>query len=228
VADSFDWGLVCARRRLVSNFSITNLEKLFASPGFKTVPAVNQIGMFLVQAVSFPFASLFAQANQRPLGTELHPNNPSPKLVEFNKSKGIHTTAYSCLGSTDSPLMKDQTLASIAKRHGKSIQQTLLVWGLQRGTSVIPKSVTEQRIKDNFDLDGFNLTDEEMKQLSSLPDRFKGEWEHRRDSVMRAGRADGFVLACLPACLPFLFVAFNNPVCGDDWLPIRVFDGRDE
>jgi glycerol 2-dehydrogenase (NADP+) len=72
--------------------------------------------------------------------------------------------------------MKDQTLASIAKKHGKSIQQTLLVWGLQRGTSVIPKSVTEQRIKDNFDLDGFNLTDEEMKQLSNLPDRFKGEW----------------------------------------------------
>jgi len=148
----------------VSNFSITNLEKLFKSPGFKTVPAVNQI--------------------------ELHPNNPSPKLVDFNKSKGIHTTAYSCLGSTDSPLMHDQTLAAIAKKHGRSIQQTLLVWGLQRGTSVIPKTVTEQRIKDNFDLDGFNLTDEEMKQLSSLPDRFK--------------------------------------VCGDDWLPIRVFDGRDE
>jgi glycerol 2-dehydrogenase (NADP+) len=91
----------------VSNFAIKNLNKLFESPNFKTVPAVNQV--------------------------ELHPNNPSPKLIEFNKSKGIHTTAYSCLGSTDSPLMKDQTLAAIAKKHNRNIQQTLLVWGLQRG-----------------------------------------------------------------------------------------------
>jgi len=148
----------------VSNFGIKNLNKLFESPNFKTVPAVNQV--------------------------ELHPNNPSPKLIEFNKSKGIHTTAYSCLGSTDSPLMKDQTLAAIAKKHNRNIQQTLLVWGLQRGTSVIPKSVTESRIIENFNLDGFNLSDEEMKQLSSLPDRFK--------------------------------------VCGDDWLPVKVFFGDDE
>jgi len=47
------------------------------------------------------------------------------------------------------------------------------VWGLQRGTSVIPKSVTEGRIQSNFELDGVKLSDAEMKELSSLPDRFK-------------------------------------------------------
>jgi diketogulonate reductase-like aldo/keto reductase len=40
-------------------------------------------------------------------------------------------------------------------------------------TSVIPKSVTASRIEGNFQLDGWSLTDDEMKQLSSLPDRFK-------------------------------------------------------
>jgi len=49
----------------------------------------------------------------------------------------------------------------------------LLKWGLQRGTSVIPKSVTASRIEKNFELDGWELTDDEMKKLSSLPDRFK-------------------------------------------------------
>ncbi|KAK5720572.1 hypothetical protein LTR17_014903 [Elasticomyces elasticus] len=148
----------------VSNFGIKHFDKLLNDPSCKTTPAVNQI--------------------------ELHPNNPSPKLIDFCKSKGIHCTAYSCLGSTNSPLAKDETLAKLAEKKGLSVAQVLLVWGLQRGTSVIPKSVTESRIVSNFELDGVTLSDEEMKQLSSLPDRFK--------------------------------------VCGDSWLPVKVFFGDDE
>ncbi|KAF2276060.1 Aldo/keto reductase [Westerdykella ornata] len=148
----------------VSNFGIRNLEKLLSDPRTKTVPAVNQI--------------------------ELHPNCPSPKLLQYCKEKGIHCTAYSCLGSTDSPLAKDQTLKALAEKKGWSAAQVLLLWGLQRGTSVIPKSVTPERIEANFELDGKSLSEEEMKQLDSLPDRFK--------------------------------------VCGDAWLPIKVFFGDDE
>ncbi|KAJ4296534.1 hypothetical protein N0V90_006579 [Kalmusia sp. IMI 367209] len=148
----------------VSNFAIKNLEKLFASPDFKITPAVNQI--------------------------ELHPNQPSPKLINYCKEKGIHCTAYSCLGSTDSPLYQNEKLKQIAEKKGKTVQQVLLVWGLQRGTSVIPKSVTASRIQANFELDGWELDEEEQKTISSLPERFK--------------------------------------VCGDAWLPIKVFFGDDE
>ncbi|GAB7355776.1 hypothetical protein MBLNU459_g6458t2 [Dothideomycetes sp. NU459] len=148
----------------VSNFAIKNLEILLKDESCKTVPAVNQV--------------------------ELHPNNPSPKLLDYCKEKGIHCTAYSCLGSTNSPLASDKTLQKIADAKGKSTAQVLLKWGLQRGTSVIPKSVTASRIEKNFELDGWSLDDEEMKQLSSLPDRFK--------------------------------------VCGDAWLPVKVFFGDDE
>lgn len=153
-----------ARNLGISNFGIKNLEKLLGDESCKTTPAVNQI--------------------------ELHPNCPSPKLVDYCKEKGIHCTAYSCLGSTNSPLAKDQTLMKLAESKGKTPAQVLLVWGLQRGTSVIPKSVTASRIESNYQLDGWSLTDEEMKQLSSLPDRFK--------------------------------------VCGDAWLPVKVFFGDDE
>ena len=91
----------------VSNFVISNLEKLLNDPSCKIVPAVDQI--------------------------ELHPNMPSPKTLQYCKEKGIHCTAYSCLGSTDSPLSKDKTLQDIAEAKGKSPQQVLLMWGLQRG-----------------------------------------------------------------------------------------------
>lgn len=83
----------------VSNFAIKNLEKLLKDESCKTVPAVNQV--------------------------ELHPNNPSPKLLDYLKEKNIHATAYSCLGSTDSPLAKDATLAKIAKSKGKTTAQVL-------------------------------------------------------------------------------------------------------
>lgn len=121
---------------------------------------------------------------------ELHPNNPSPKLVAYNTSKGIHSTGYSCLGSTNSPLYSDKTLLSLAEAKGKTPQQVLLAWGLQKGWSVIPKSVTKARIEKNWELDGWSLTDKEVQALDGLKDRFK--------------------------------------VCGDAWLPVKVFFGDDE
>ena len=49
----------------------------------------------------------------------------SPKLLDYCKAKGIHATAYSCLGSTDSPLYKDESLKKLADSKGKTVQQVL-------------------------------------------------------------------------------------------------------
>ena len=98
---------------------------------------------------------------------------PSFKLVEYCTSKGIHCTAYSCLGSTDSPLVKDKTLVDIAQKKGKTMAQVMLKWGAQHGWSVIPKSVTPSRVESNFEVDGWVLDEGEMKRLDELPDRFK-------------------------------------------------------
>jgi glycerol 2-dehydrogenase (NADP+) len=121
---------------------------------------------------------------------ELHPCNPSPKLVAYNTAKGIHSTGYSCLGSTNSPLYTNATLLDLAGAKGKTPQQVLLAWGLHKGWSVIPKSVTAARIEANFGLDGWSLTDDEVKSLDAMKERFK--------------------------------------VCGDSWLPVKVFFGDDE
>lgn len=68
---------------------------------------------------------------------------PQNKLVEYCASKGIHCSAYSPLGSSQSTLLQDQTLAKIAEAHGKSIPQILISWGITR-TSVLPKSVNPE------------------------------------------------------------------------------------
>jgi glycerol 2-dehydrogenase (NADP+) len=139
-----------ARAIGVANFGIRNLETLLASA--RVVSAVCQL--------------------------ELHVHCPSTKLVNFCQNKGIHVTPAFCLGSPSSPFAHDKTVKAIADAYGKPVQQILLVWGLKRGTSVIPKSVTESHIESNFDLDGLDLTEEEMDRLNSIPDRYKvrGEW----------------------------------------------------
>jgi len=166
----------------VSNFGIKNLEKLLNDPSTKV--RKNHSSYFHILCTD-P-AQIVPAVNQ----IEIHPNNPSPKLVEYNTSKGIHSTGYSCLGSTNSPLYSDETLLAVAKEKGKTPQQVLLAWGIQKGWSVIPKSVNKERIETNFELDGWELTPEEVKKLDGLPDRFK--------------------------------------VCGDEWLPVKVFFGDDE
>ncbi|KAL7313324.1 hypothetical protein PS15m_007085 [Mucor circinelloides] len=121
----------------VANFAIPNLERLLKTA--KVVPAVNQV--------------------------ELHPYLPQTKLVEFCASKGIHCSAYSPLGSSQSTLLQDQTLAKIAEAHGKSIPQILISWGITR-TSVLPKSVNPERIAANIDT--VELTEEEIKAINDI------------------------------------------------------------
>ena len=88
--------------------------------------------------------------------------------MALNTSKGIYTTGYSCLGSQDSPFYKDATLLKLAEAKGRTPQQVLLMWGLQKGWSVIPKSVTPARIEANFQLDGWELTDDEVKAVDGI------------------------------------------------------------
>lgn len=68
---------------------------------------------------------------------------PQNKLLDYCASKGIHCTAYSPLGSSQSTLLQDETLGEIAKAHGKSIPQILISWGVTR-TSVLPKSINPE------------------------------------------------------------------------------------
>ncbi|KAL4747280.1 hypothetical protein BDW72DRAFT_183123 [Aspergillus terricola var. indicus] len=131
----------------VSNFGITHLKRLLSHPSCKIVPAVNQV--------------------------ELHPYWPSRKLLQYCRDHEIHCTAYSCLGSTHSPLLEDKVLLEICRRRGKSPQQVLIMWGLQRGTSVVPKTVNAARIGGNFNLNGWALSDDEMDILNICTTRFK-------------------------------------------------------
>ncbi|XP_041485673.1 1,5-anhydro-D-fructose reductase-like [Lytechinus variegatus] len=117
------------------------------------------------------------------LQIESHPFLAQVELIEFCRKNGISVTAYSPLGSpnrvfqerapTDPVLMEDPTICGIAKKRGVSPAQVLIRYQLQRGVAVVPKSVTPSRIKQNFDAQSFQLTEEDCQVLANLNKNYR-------------------------------------------------------
>ena len=123
----------------VSNFLPNHLEKLAETQ--KIVPAVNQI--------------------------ELHPMLQSHETREYCAQHNIKIESYSPLMRGGDSL-ENETLQKLAQAHNKSAAQIVLRWHIQNDFIVIPKSVTPSRIRENFDVFDFQLSDDDMAQIASL------------------------------------------------------------
>ncbi|XP_030456573.1 NADPH-dependent aldo-keto reductase, chloroplastic-like [Syzygium oleosum] len=135
-----------ARAIGVSNFSSKKLGDLLDI--VEVPPAVNQV--------------------------ECHPYWQQGKLREFCKSRGVHLSGYSPLGSPGtgsikSDILKNPVIATIAEKLGKSPAQVALRWGLQMGHSVLPKSTNEARIKENSDVFDWSIPNDLFCKFSELP-----------------------------------------------------------
>lgn len=104
------------------------------------------------------------------LQVEMHPYLPQWELLEFCRANGIDVVAYSPLGSDREPrLLQDPVIVNMAKRLACTPAQLLLKWAIQRGTIVIPKSVTPSRIAENFAAASLpNLTADDMASVREL------------------------------------------------------------
>jgi 2,5-diketo-D-gluconate reductase A len=122
----------------VSNFHASHLQRIIDATG--VVPSVNQI--------------------------ELHPRLTQESLVAANQSLGIAVESWAPLARGH--LLDDPTIKQIAQRRGRTPAQVVIRWHLQLGYIVIPKSATPSRIASNFDVFGFDLTPEELAQISAL------------------------------------------------------------
>ena len=122
----------------VSNFQPEHLERIVAETG--VVPAINQV--------------------------ELHPYFQQTGLRHEHDELEIVTEAWSPLGQGLE--LEDPAIVAIAEAHGKTPAQAIIRWHLQLGNVVIPKSVTPERIEENFDVFDFELSDAEMETIREL------------------------------------------------------------
>jgi alcohol dehydrogenase (NADP+) len=109
---------------------------------------------------------------------ESHPFLQQNTLKNYCNDKGIIITAYSPLGSADRPanrisdnepkLFYNKTINKIAEDLGCTVAQVMLAWAINRGTSVIPKSVNEVRLAQNLEAADIDLSNTQMSELSAI------------------------------------------------------------
>jgi diketogulonate reductase-like aldo/keto reductase len=123
----------------VSNFTAEHLTTIIEATG--VTPAVNQI--------------------------ELHPYFPQEQMRAAHERLGIRTQSWSPLGKRSAPF-GEPAVAQAAEAHGVTPGQVILRWHLQLASMPLPKSATPERQRQNLDVLGFELTDDEVAAITAL------------------------------------------------------------
>jgi len=106
---------------------------------------------------------------------EVHPFNTQPEITSFCAQHNIVVEAYAPLARSlraNHPKIKE-----LSKKYDCTWAQLMVKWGLQKGYVPLPKSVNEQRIKANADVDGFEISNEDVKTLDGLDEKLVTDWD---------------------------------------------------
>jgi 2,5-diketo-D-gluconate reductase A len=122
----------------VSNFQPAHLQRIVDETG--VVPVVNQV--------------------------EVHPYFGNEAVRAANAQHGVATEAWSPIAQ--GAVLDDAVITEIAESKGKSPAQVTLRWHVERGDIVFPKSVNPERMKENFEIFDFSLTDDEVSRIAGL------------------------------------------------------------
>ena len=109
---------------------------------------------------------------------EIHPYYQENDVVPYIQDLGIVVQGWYPLGGRGhtAELLGDEVISGIAEAHGVSSAQVILRWNLQKGVVVIPGSSDLDHIRENTELYGFTLTDEEMARINALNRNEKHDW----------------------------------------------------
>ena len=124
----------------VSNFCKNHLEHILNNCKIK--PVINQI--------------------------ECNPIYWDEETIDYCKKNNIVIQAYCPLAEWNEKLVENDIIVNIAKDKNKRVSQIILKWLLQKNKIPLPKSIHNDYIKQNFDLNGFYLNDDEMKKIDTL------------------------------------------------------------
>ncbi|MCU5774844.1 aldo/keto reductase [Erwiniaceae bacterium BAC15a-03b] len=140
----------------VSNFQPDRLADLIAFN--KIVPAVNQV--------------------------EVNPFNQQLHAVPWMKSRDIQPEAWAPFAEGKNGLFQHPLLAAIGEKQGKSVGQVVLRWILQRGIVSLAKTVRKQRMAENINILDFELSDEEIMQITALDTATSAFFSHRNPAMV--------------------------------------------
>ena len=146
-----------ARAIGVSNFYTDRLMDLIVHN--EVVPAVNQV--------------------------ETHPFNQQVEAQQFMREHGVQIESWGPFAEGRNNIFQNELLLSVAEKYNKSVAQVILRWLTQRGIVVIPKSVREERIIENFRIFDFELSAEDVAAIATLDAKQSLFFDHRDPKMVK-------------------------------------------
>ncbi len=116
---------------------------------------------------------------------ETHPFCQHIETQRFLKENNVQIQAWAQFAEGKNNIFKNESLLSIAKKHGKTVAQVILRWLIQREVVVIPKSVHKERIVDNFNVFDFELSREDMDDIATLDRKVSSFFDHRDPEMVK-------------------------------------------
>ena len=141
----------------VANFHPDRVIDLIINSGF--TPAVNQI--------------------------ETHPFHQQIETQQFLTDNNVQIQSWGPFAEGKNDIFNNETLKNIAVKYNKSVAQIILRWLTQRGIIAIPKSVRKERMKENFDVFTFELSETEMQTITTLDNKTSLFFDHRDPNMVK-------------------------------------------
>ena len=141
----------------VANFHPDRVIDLIINSGF--TPAVNQI--------------------------ETHPFHQQIETHQFLTDNNVQIQSWGPFAEGKNDIFNNETLKTIAVKYNKSVAQIILRWLTQRGIIAIPKSVRKERMKENFDIFTFELSETEMRTITTLDNKTSLFFDHRDPNMVK-------------------------------------------
>ena len=141
----------------VANFHPDRVIDLIINSGF--TPAINQI--------------------------ETHPFHQQIETHQFLTDNNVQIQSWGPFAEGKNDIFNNETLKTIAVKYNKSVAQVILRWLTQRGIIAIPKSVRKERMKENFDIFTFELSETEMQTITTLDNKTSLFFDHRDSNMVK-------------------------------------------
>ena len=141
----------------VANFHPDRVMDLIINSGF--TPAINQI--------------------------ETHPFHQQIETHQFLTDNNVQIQSWGPFAEGKNDIFNNETLKTIAVKYNKSVAQIILRWLTQRGIIAIPKSVRKERMKENFDIFTFELSETEMQTIQTLDNKTSLFFDHRDPNMVK-------------------------------------------
>lgn len=116
---------------------------------------------------------------------ETHPFNQQIETQQFLEENNVQIESWGPFAEGKNDIFKNKLLLSIAGKYNKSVAQVILRWLTQRNVVAIPKSVRKERIEENFDIFGFDLSAADMEAIKTLDTKTSSFFDHRDPAMVK-------------------------------------------